>query len=174
MNKNLIIDTSLAHKLTIAFRRHGWTSNDIKTLLGGNFLGDFLEVIKKRSEINIIEHVIDCDAVPFVPEDLLLESHKKSGSFKFDIADISRYLSFKPKKGDYNKEGKLRKELDSVLVLNANVLEYLLEHPEIIPEKWKGRMIPFWGTIYRYPSGGYCVLYLLWTGCGWSYGRLVL
>ena len=34
--------------------------------------------------------------------------------------------------------------------LNANVLDYLLEHPELIPKKWKKYRIVFWGTIYRF------------------------
>lgn len=33
--------------------------------------------------------------------------------------------------------------------LCADVLDYLLEHPEKIPEEWKGKLVFFWGTIYR-------------------------
>lgn len=42
---------------------------------------------------------------------------------------------------------------DKIPVLNANVLDWLLEHPEHIPTKWQRRTrshILFWGTLYRF------------------------
>jgi len=45
--------------------------------------------------------------------------------------------------------------------MNANVLDYLLAHPELIPEDWKNKYVFFWGTIYRYSSGGLRSLPLL-------------
>ncbi len=49
----------------------------------------------------------------------------------------------------------LRTELASKSVLNSNILDFLLEHKELIPESWKNAAnghtqdIIFWGTIYR-------------------------
>ena len=53
--------------------------------------------------------------------------------------------------------------------MNANVLDYLLAHPELIPEDWKNKYVFFWGTIYRYSSGGLCVRYLCWNGSKWRW-----
>jgi len=37
-------------------------------------------------------------------------------------------------------------------MMNANVLKYLLAHPELIPEGWKKYSVFFWGTTYRDPE----------------------
>jgi hypothetical protein len=64
---------------------------------------------------------------------------------------------------------KLRKELASKLVLNANVLDYLLAHTELIPEEWKGKYVFFWGTIYLYSGGRLYVRCLYWRGDRWNW-----
>ena len=72
----------------------------------------------------------------------------------------------------------LRKELSNkgVAVLNANVLDYLLARPGLIPEEWKGKRTYFFGTIYCRPDGEPCVRYLYdlndewWTGFVWLNG----
>ena len=64
---------------------------------------------------------------------------------------------------------KLRKELQSRKVLNANVLDYLLAHPELIPEEWKGKCLFFWGTIYRRSNGHLYVRFLYWFGDRWRW-----
>ncbi len=62
--------------------------------------------------------------------------------------------------------GKLRNELSQQSALNANVLDYLLHHQDLIPEEWKKdeygnvRKIFFWGTIYRAEYARRCVRYL--------------
>ena len=53
--------------------------------------------------------------------------------------------------------------------MNANILDYLLAHPELIPEEWKGKYIFFWGTIYRLSDGRLCVRYLIWNGSEWDW-----
>ena len=63
----------------------------------------------------------------------------------------------------------LRQELDDQPTLNANVLDYLLAHPELIPEEWKGKAVFFWGTIYRRSDGGLYVRCLYWGGSKWRW-----
>lgn len=93
---------------------------------------------KKKIKDDLVETFIDGDADPFVPNDLSVVEHKKCGQLKFDPATILLYLSEEQK-----KEGiighDLRNELEGKSVMNANVLDYLLVHPELIPEGWKGR-----------------------------------
>ena len=55
-------------------------------------------------------------------------------------------------------------------VLNANVLDYLLAHRELIPEEWKGNAIFFWGPIYRLSGGDLCVRCLYWDDDAWHWG----
>jgi hypothetical protein len=55
--------------------------------------------------------------------------------------------------------------------LNANILDYLLENQELIPESWKNIIVFFLGTQYYDPLGNICVRYLCWFGeggWGWS------
>ena len=65
----------------------------------------------------------------------------------------------------------LREELKGKPVLNANVLDYLLKHPELIPEEWKGKAVFFWGTIYRDSRGNLCVRCLYWDGSRWYWSH---
>ncbi len=134
-----------------------------------------LGVVKGNYEIRAIEHLIDCDANPFIPEGQSVEEHKKGGFFKFDLAKISLYLSKEQKEGGIEGND-LRKELENQPVLNANVLDYLLAHPYLIPEEWKDKTIFFWGTIYRRPEGYLDVRCLRWDGSEWiwRYGWLDL
>ena len=125
--------------------------------------------------IKMTEHLINCDADPFVPEGWKVEEHKKMGQLVFDPAKVKLYLSRNQQNGKRIKGNELRKELANEPVLNANVLDYLLAHPELIPEEWKKdekdntRYIYFWGTIYRYSSGYLCVRCLCWSGGSWDW-----
>jgi hypothetical protein len=153
----------------MAFRRNGWTNAEIKTLSEGNVLAKVLQVIKGQAEIKMVEHLIDCDAAPFVPDGFSVEEHKKGGLFKFDPDEISLYLSKKQKKSFIGGHD-LRKKLSDKPVMNANVLDYLLAHPEIIPEEWKEKYILFWGTIYRDSDGDLFVRYLYGGDFRWAWG----
>lgn len=62
------------------------------------------------------------------------------------------------------------KELEDQPVLNANVLDFLREHPELIPDEWKGKFTFFWGTIYRHRDGDLYVRCLYWDGGRWDWG----
>jgi len=165
-SKDLMLDVSQAVELKLAFRRHGWTNAQIKTLSEGDILGDVLKVIKGQAEIKTIHHLINCSVTPFIPPGWSIEEHQPNGLWKWDPAKISLYLSKKQRKGNISGHD-LRKELQGKPVMNANVLDYLLAHPELIPESWKGQMVFFWGTIYRDSGGNLCVRYLGWHGSGW-------
>src|SRR3989344_6007829 len=122
-------------------------------------------------------NIIDCDADPFVPDGWKVEEHKKGGQIDFDPAQVLFHLST-GQMGDKSIKGnELRKELADEPVLNANVLDYLLAHSDLIPEEWKTDTkgntcyIFFWGTIYRYSDGRLCVRYLFWNDGRWDWGR---
>lgn len=166
--KELMLDVGQANELKLAFRRNGWTNTDIKALSESNFLSEVLKVMKGYSEIKPIDHLIDCDTNPFIPDGWSLEEHQKGGLIKFDPKNISLYLSKKQKKSIINGHD-LRKELMGQPVMNANVLDYLLAHPELIPESWKDKYIFFWGTIYRLSDGSLFVRCLDWLGSKWDW-----
>ena len=123
----------------------------------------------------VVQHVIDCDADPYLPDGWKgVEEHQKGGSFTFDAASVSLYLSDRQKKRPWLVGHKLREELKGKSVMNANVLDYLLAHSELIPESWKGQYVFFWGTIYRGSGDGLYVRYLYWYGDGWDWGSFWL
>jgi len=158
-----------AHELDMAFDRNGWSAVEVKRLSEGDVLTAVRNVILGHAEIRPIEHVIDCDADPFTSSGWKVEEHKKGGLFKWDPKQVQLHLSSGQQNGKYIEGNKLRKELADKPVLNANVLDYLLAHPHLIPEEWKGKYVFFWGTIYRDSGGYFYVRYLYWLGGAWSW-----
>ena len=113
--------------------------------------------------------IIDCDKDPFCPEGWTVEEHKKGGKLEWNPKNISLYLSENQRNG-LIKGNELHKELKDKPILNANVLDYLLAHPELIPEEWKGKYVFFWGTIYRDSVSDLDVRCLCWGGGRWYWG----
>ncbi|MFI5260286.1 MAG: hypothetical protein ACHQU0_00630 [Candidatus Paceibacteria bacterium] len=166
---DLMLDVGQANELKMAFRRADYSNDEIKQLCEGSILADVRNVLRKHATITMMEYVIDCDASPYVPDGWKVEEHQKGGQFKFDASQIELYLSAAQKKGSI-EGNKLRKELAGKLVLNANVLDYLLANPHLIPEEWKGKYVFFWGTVYRFSDGILFVRYLFWRGGRWLWG----
>jgi len=156
------------NQLADTFENSGWTADDITKLKQFGNLKGIKDILYGKAEIKYPEHLIDCDAEPFVPPGWSVEKHTKGGSWKWN-PKITLYLSKKQKKGGLILGNDLRKELEGKSVLNANVLDWLLAHPELIPEEWKGKAVFFWGTIYRHARGPLCVRYLHWNGTGWGW-----
>lgn len=130
----------------------------------------FCPPTKDSAEAISIKHVIDCDADPFIPSGWKVEEHQKGGQFTWDAAQVELYLSDLQKNGKAIEGNKLRKELNGKPVLNATVLDYLLEHPQLIPKEWKDKYVFFWGTIYRGSVGNLRVRDLYWSAGGWRCG----
>lgn len=165
-----------AHGLIEAMRRAGWSDERIHTLVKEGDLSDemmdkivFVLGQEATEETVAAKHIIDCDASPFTPEGWQVVEHRKNGQLEWDPTRVVLHLSDVQKKGGVISGNDLRKLLANEPVLNANVLDYLLANPHLIPEEWRGKIIFFWGTIYR-RSGGYLyVRCLRWRGGRWSW-----
>jgi len=169
MTSDFAKNMGLAHKVISAGELVGFTPAQWNALAENPTLFDAIhDVVLGHAEIKPIEHLIDCDAAPFTQSGWKVEKHQKGGQFKWDSAQVALYLSEFQKNGviDGNK---LRNELAGKPVMNACVLDYLLAHPNLIPEKWKGKYVFFWGTIYRDSDGYLYVRYLGWYGDGWGW-----
>jgi len=171
----------IVHELELAMDRvGGWNAALVKRMCEGDRLAEIREYLLGQAEITYPEHLINCDAAPFVPQGWEMAEHRKTGIWKWDPAKVAFHLSKRQERGSFIEGNKLLKELEEKPVLNANVLDYLLAHQELIPESWKkdengnDRYIFFWGTIYRDANGNLCVRDLDWDGCrwGWVYGWL--
>lgn len=112
---------------------------------------------------------IDCDAQPWCPYDWAVEEHQKGDQIEFDPDKIDLYLSPNQQDGKRIEGNKLRQELKNKKVMNACVLDHLLANPELIPESWKGKLVFFWGTIYRSSVRRLYVRFLYWDGSAWRW-----
>jgi hypothetical protein len=111
---------------------------------------------------------IDCDADPIIPEHMELIEHAKGGIFDFDINKIVLCLSTEQERIGSVNGNRLLNGLRGKH-LNANVLFYLLSNQELIPDKWKGLQICFFGTVYRYFGTDAVILYLVWFQDKWQF-----
>lgn len=171
----------LAHKVCLAAEEQGWTPEMLNALAEHpTRLGEFRSVHVGLSEIKPLAHLINCDADPFIPAGWSVGEHQKGGQFAWSPDAVALYLANGQKKGRIIGT-ELRKKLRDKPVLNANVLDWLLqqENQHLIPEEWKSKYVFFWGTIYRNSVGDPCARYLcwsagrwrsrcLWLGCSWG------
>ena len=169
---NLILDVGQAIELKLAFRRAGYTNEDIKRLCEGSILTEVRRVLRGEASIERSTHIIDCDAQPFVLDGWRTEAHQKGGQFEWGFAKVSLYLDDGQLNGKHIEGSKLRKKLKDQPVLNANVLDYLLVHSHLIPEEWKDQYVFFWGTIYHTADDHLAVRCLFWDNGRWGwFGR---
>lgn len=105
------------------------------------------------------QYTVDLGAHPFVPDGWTVKEHSGSGQLVVNIAHIERYF---PTVRNWSK---IQKEIarNKKIMLNANVLDFLLAHPELIPEEWKEQRILFGGTVYEM-DGRAVVRYLYFRG----------
>lgn len=168
MDTELMLDVGQANELKLAFRRCGYTNADVKKLSERDILGKLLSVLRGQANIVAVKHIINCDVDPYLPRDWKVEEHTtRRGQFEFDPTKIILHLDEEQQIGGVIAGNKLREKLKGKPVLNANVLDYLLANPGLIPEEWKEKFIFFWGTIYRDLRDGLCVRCLDWDGDGW-------
>ena len=175
MSDKFVMSSRQSAELDHAFERNGWSSADVKLLSCGNALAQFLPVLRGQAEITVVKHIIDCDADPMIPyEDWRVGEHTKRGQVNWDPSQFKLHLSSNQQGGKIIQGNKLRKELESLPTENVNLLDYLLEHPHLIPEEWKRgengkiRHVFFWSTIYRNSGGCLCVRYLRFLEGRWQ------
>ena len=166
-----MLDVGQANELKLACRRNDFTPDDLKWLCEGDMLSQIRKLRYGHAVITVPEHLIDLDADPFIPNGWSVEpgGHQKGGQFKWDVSKVALHLSKKQQNGKVIGGHQLREELKGQPVYNANLLDYLLKHPHLIPEGWKGKCVFFWGTIYRDSDDGLCVRYLYWDGGRWGW-----
>ncbi len=159
------------HLLMDSLEAKGWSADDVTKL--GQAKSEqhlaFRDVLNGRAVISYPQHLIDCDALPYCPDGWEVVEHRKHGQLQWDPTRIRLHLSKKQMDGKVIEGNKLRKELEGLPVMNANVLDYLLKHTELIPDEYKGKAVFFWGTIYRRSDGRLYVRCLFWDGGKWDW-----
>ncbi|MDO8655418.1 MAG: hypothetical protein Q7R48_03330 [bacterium] len=149
------------NQLGDALQGAGFTPDDVTRLRASGLLPDFKRVLLGHAEVRMRQHVIDLDGDPFVPSGLRVHEHTKGGQFEWDLAKVVLYFSKEQQGVSVIQGNELREELNGESPYNANLLDYLLAHQELIPEGWKDNdnAVFFWGTIYCDSSsdGDLCV-----------------
>lgn len=132
-------------------------------------LRSFFLLCLRRGRAVFGQCLIDLDADPFLPEGWKVESHQKGGMLAWSPRKVKLFFALQ-QKGDSHIEGsKLQEELARECVMNANLLDYLLANPELIPEEWRDKVVFFWGTIYRDSSNNLCVRDLCFCEGKWAW-----
>ena len=167
----------LMNQLGDALSVAGYREADINELrLDITRLRQIKGVLLGQSEIVAVSHAVDLDADPFVQERFEVEEHIRGGQFVWDPAKVVVGLISREQTGRPSRvEGsQLRQEikLKSLPVFNANLLDWLLQNPRLIPEEWKDKHVHFWGTIYRSTHGSSrpAVRCLMWLHNRWTNG----
>ena len=166
-----------------ALERAGWMPADLKKASGGDIFAHLLPLVRAYGGPMVVvapmtQNIIDCDARPLDPWGLTFPVAPESdqlpgrvrGQFVFDPTKIKLHLSSNQQGGQYVKGDTLKVELANEPVLPANVLDFCLANPHLIPKVWKGKAVFFWGTIYRDSRGFLFVRYLYFRGGGWCSG----
>ena len=128
---------------------------------------------------------VDLAAEPRLPfPTALIASHESGGIVSIEsrtdslYVDAKKVVLFRSERQSEGVKGReLYDELTGKPVLNANVLHFLIQNPEFIPNtvEWKKQgegdeiMIYFWGTIFGHPNGDHCVAHMEWNGASWKW-----
>jgi hypothetical protein len=153
-------------ELAAALITAGFSASDIVKLTKFDLKG-VKDLINGHATIQSVTHMIDGNLLPSSESKQTIEYHRQSGIWQFDAEKIDLYRSERQKGGSITGHV-LQAELADKQVLNINVLNYLLDHQELIPDSWKGKYIFFWGTIFR-NDGQLFVRCLYWNGMKWSW-----
>lgn len=161
----LTFDVGLAAKLKRALARNGWDEDDINRLAESGELVGIRQVLHGHASITVISHVIDCDADQAPPPGGSIVVHQHGGLLQWDPSKVKLWFASEQKHGRWMESHKLSEAVENKSPLNANVLDYLIANPHLIPETWKKyKSIIFWGTVYRTDTNSVYVRYLHWTG----------
>lgn len=116
--------------------------------------------------------MVDLDADPMVYDGWEVVEHTKGGMVEHTPTSIDLHMDSAQGAGCILGTD-LRAWLKHRSPFNANYLDFLMQHPHLIPEWWKRKAVSFWGTIYRRPDGDLIVRSLIWdrVGSRWAEGH---
>lgn len=182
MKNRKIINDTLLRTLGDRLADAGLGTRDIQNLLRDkDKFEQALLLLKEEVKVTIRYPLIDCDKDPVCPDyprKLAFKEHIQQGKIQWNPDRMSLYLTEKQQEGKQVSGEIMQTIIMEQKVLNANVLDYLLENPEFVPKSWRGEWrkrnkIFFWGTIYydRSRPDDLCVRYMSFEDIGEWVGR---
>jgi len=157
------------NQLADALEQASFSGEDLAKLKQFKNLVGLKNAINGLAEIVDRENIIDFNLKPFTPRGWVVDEHLQFGKWPFDINAVSLYRDEKQKNESLIGGHDLRINLVGRLLLNANVLDFLIDHPNLIPEPWKEFYVFFWGTLYRNQRNELQVRGLVWDGRSWNW-----
>ena len=166
-----------ALSLKAALQRNNWTDADISHFSEGDGAKLLLPVVRGYGKVELLKIIIDLSAPAMLPKEWreknweVIEHIAGPTDFEWDPEKVKPWLSIQ-QEGDKRIEGNtLLKEIRKRgPTFNANMLDWCLAHPNLVPEDWQ--MMFLWDTLYlNRPSGDQCVRYLCLDSRGprWGY-----
>ncbi|NQV89435.1 MAG: hypothetical protein HQ488_03890 [Parcubacteria group bacterium] len=142
---------------------------------------EFIRFLENGGRVQVGPNpILDFDTDPHIPEgwSIHLEDQiasRLTGRWELDASKIGLHLDAGQRGGKSINGDYLKPQLEGKPVFPAHVLDHWIAHPEKIPEFLKGKLLFFWGTIYRSSDWRLCVRCLYWDGerWDWSYNWLV-
>ena len=130
--------------------------------------GKKLVEASKRDKEEMNNLIIDYSKKPKLFDFAIVSHPDRADMVEIDVSKIERTLVLK-KGEEYISGHETLKRLKKTkrILLDARVLEELLEHPELIPDEWKKGFTYFWGTIFRDSDDDLYVRCLYWSGVRW-------
>lgn len=159
-------------------KRTPWGEIKLQPLIDDitNVASEFIRFLQNGGRVTVGPNpILNFDTAPFIPSgwEVRQSDQIKSrvkGMWEVLVSKIALHFDPGQQGGKAIQGHNLKKKLEGQPVLPAHVLDYLLAHPELIPESWKGKAIFFWGTIYRNADGDLYVRFLYWFGDRWAWG----
>jgi len=174
--KDFTFSVGQMNQAALAFKEAGYTPGDVTRLRSNQkLLKDILQFLNGFAEISIVEHIIDCTVPPFTPEGWEIEKHIKGIIIQWNEYTGGKIIDHLEKIADHNifiDPDELSGEMPlTAMPLTANILDYLVDHPRLVPREWRGKDVLFFGTLYRDRAGNLVVRYLNCRGSGnrWGY-----
>lgn len=166
-NTHLSLDVGQANELKLAFRRYGWTNENIKHLCESDMLGLTLDILRGDAKAVYSKRIIDLSATPLLKDGHTVVKHLKQGKKDWtklrlalmnphDLQYTNRRILY-----EFQKKTKVLTSLnkDTIMPLflkgqrpaNICLRDFLLEHQHLVPRDWWYKTPPvlFWGTICR-------------------------
>ena len=110
------------------------------------------------------DNFIDTDANPFVPVGLEVVSHQKNGIIEYYKAMVSPVSTLTK---DISAKGVIFDGFENDRLINANVLDWFIGHPNFIPDVLVDKKLLFLGTIYTDKNGIFYARFLEYRGYTW-------
>lgn len=87
---------------------------------------------------------VKCNSSPIIPDAYTLVEHRRMDNFIWDSCRLGLTEIKMVNPSDVDEARRICK---SENFLNVNVLDFLLQHQDLIPEAWKTNSVCFWGTV---------------------------